>query len=117
MENIFIKDYWQYNIYLSDNDDMTDYVAANTGYYRIYEYDPVMAKSDYDLLRDMLGYPPVTLNEEQYLIHCQPYVEEALKNWNQRISFGGETFTLKELIRRLLPNICMETAETDLDLL
>jgi len=97
MENIFIKDYWQYNIYLSDNDDMTDYVAANTGYYRIYEYDPVMAKSDYDLLRDMLGYPPVTLNEEQYLIHCQPYVEEALKNWNQRISFGGETFTLKEI--------------------
>ena len=85
MENIFIKDYWQYNIYLSDNDDMTDYVAANTGYYRIYEYDPVMAKSDYDLLRDMLGYPPVTLNEEQYLIHCQPYVEEALKNWNQRL--------------------------------
>lgn len=97
MENIFIKDYRQYNIYLSDNDDMTDYVSANTGYYRNYEYDPVMAKSDYDLLRDMLGYPPVTLNEGQYLIHCQPYVEEALKNWNQRICLGGETFTLKEI--------------------
>ena len=97
MENIFIKDYWQYNIYLSENDDMTDYVSSNTGYYRNYEYDPVMAKSDYDLLRDMLGYPPVTLNEGQYLIHCQPYVEEELKNWNQRICLGGETFTLKEI--------------------
>lgn len=95
MENIPVKDSRQYNIYLSEKDEMTAYVSANTGYYRIYEYDPVMRKSDYDSLREMLGYPPVTLNGGQYLIHCQPYVEEALKNWNRTISFGGEDFALK----------------------
>lgn len=97
LKNISVKDSRQYNIYLLDNDDMTDYVSENTGYYRVYEYDPVMGKSDYDALRDMLGYPPVTLKEGEYLIHCQPYVEKVLKNWNRVISFGGAEFTLKEI--------------------
>lgn len=97
LKNISVKDSRQYNIYLLDNDDMTDYVSENTGYYRVYEYDPVMRKSDYDALRDMLGYPPVTLKEGEYLIHCQPYVEKVLKNWNRVISFGGAEFTLKEI--------------------
>lgn len=97
LKNISVKDSRQYNIYLSDNDDMTDYVSSNTGYYRVYEYDPVMRKSDYDALRDMLGYPTVTLKEGEYLIHCEPYVEKVLKNWNQVISFRGVEFTLKEI--------------------
>lgn len=97
LNNISVKDSRQYNIYRLDNNEMTDYVSANTGYYRVYDYDPVMGKSDYDALRDMLGYPPVTLKEGQYLIHCQPYVEKVLKNWNQAISFGGEEFTLKKI--------------------
>lgn len=89
--NIPAKKSHLYNVYLAGDDSVTDYVQANTDYFRIYEYDPVMRESDYAALRSMLGYPPAALEPGQYLIHCQPYIAKALKNCTQEIVLGEQT--------------------------
>lgn len=98
-ENIPLRETWSYDIYLLDTDQLMAYTEAGTRYYRYYEKDAVMKESDYMALRDMLGYPAVTLAPGQYLIHCQPYVEAALKGFSGELYLGGavlkrgETYT------------------------
>lgn len=91
--NIPVRDSWQYPVYLRDTDEITGYIAANTEYYRCYPQDTVMRASDYKALRRMLGYQEVSLEPGQYLIHCQPYVEKALKGWDKPVEMGGYRLT------------------------
>lgn len=88
-ENIPVEASWQYDIYLSGEEKVADEIEANTEYYRSYPSDTVMRASDYYALRKMLGYPSVTLGKGQYLIHCQPYVKKALKDWVHSVTVGG----------------------------
>ena len=92
-KNIPVKDSRQYSIYLAESAMIMEHIEEHTQYYRHYKYDTVMQESDYRALRAMLGYPPVRLEEGQYLIHCQPYVAEILKDWNGNLILGGETLT------------------------
>jgi hypothetical protein len=49
---------------------VNDYVIAEN------QYDAFMKYSDYCNLRAMLGLPQIPLSEEQYIIHCLPYLKE-----------------------------------------
>lgn len=90
-ENIPCRDTWQYPVYLRDTAEITDHVQDTIRYYPYYPRDTVMRASDYRILRGMLGYPEITLEQGQYLIHCQPYVKEAFRDWNEPVRMGGDT--------------------------
>lgn len=92
-KNIPVKASMRYQVYLADTSQVMEYIENRLAYYRYYPYDTVMRESDYMALREMLGYSPVTLKSDQYLIHCQPYMEDIFKDLNQSITLGGKTLT------------------------
>ena len=53
---------------------VNDYVIAEN------QYDAFMKYSDYCNLRAMLGLPQISLSEEQYIIHCLPYLKDIFTN-------------------------------------
>lgn len=53
---------------------INDYVIAEN------QYDAFMKYSDYCNLRAMLGLPQIPLSEEQYIIHCLPYLKDTFTN-------------------------------------
>ena len=53
---------------------VNDYVIAEN------QYDAFMKYSDYCNLRAMLGLPQISLSEEQYIIHCLPYLKDTFTN-------------------------------------
>ncbi len=83
----------EYDVYLGESDTVLKAIEEHMEYYRMYPADTLMRASDYASLREMLGYPPVSLLPDQYLIHCQPYVAQALKDWSDPVTAGGHTLT------------------------
>lgn len=53
---------------------INDYFIADN------QYDAFMKYSDYCNLRAMLGLPQIPLSEEQYIIHCLPYLKDTFTN-------------------------------------
>ena len=53
---------------------INDYVIAEN------QYDAFMKYSDYCNLRAMLSLPQIPLSEEQYIIHCLPYLKDTFIN-------------------------------------
>lgn len=49
---------------------VNDYVIAEN------QYDAFMKYSDYCNLRALLGLPQISLSEEQYIVHCLPYLKD-----------------------------------------
>lgn len=89
---------WQYRLYQGVDDSLVEYLEETAGYYR-YNYDHdyngtvFMAYSDYAALRDMLGLPTAELEPDCYIIHCMPYLEEPLRQWEQSLSLDGKTLS------------------------
>ena len=50
-----------------------------------------MRAGDYAALRAMLGYPAVTLEPGQYLIHCMSYLDGLLTGYDRPITVAGQT--------------------------
>ena len=90
-DNIPIKTQYQYAVYQGENAQVSDYLIENTTYYAYHDCDLVMAYSDYAALRRMLGYPQVTLDSGQYLLHCRTYLEKLLGKYTQSVPLGGQT--------------------------
>ncbi len=91
--HIPVESQLQYAIYQGENDQVQNYLQENTVYYSYHPCDLVMAYSDYVSLRRMLGYPEVTLEPGQYLIHCRTYLENLLGKYAQEIPIDGKTLT------------------------
>jgi ABC-type antimicrobial peptide transport system permease subunit len=53
---------------------VNDYIIAEN------QYDAFMKYSDYCNLRAMLGLPQIPLTEEQYIMHCLPYLKDTFAN-------------------------------------
>lgn len=85
---------WQYRLYQSGDDALTAYLEEAVGYSR-YSYDHdynsavCMAYSDYAALREMLRLPAAQLEPDGYIIHCMPYLEDAMAQWNQPLHLDG----------------------------
>ena len=94
VEQIPLAASWQNRLYQGTDDSIADYLEDTTGYYR-YRYSsdyggPILiAYSDYAALREMLGLPAVELEPDRYIIHCMPYLSEALSQWNQPLLLDG----------------------------
>ena len=73
-----------YGIYTNENQDfltVRNKVIADTGYsdeiiYKEYKYDTYMRQSDYQKLREMLGYESVSLDPSLCYIHCMPALKQ-----------------------------------------
>ena len=92
-ENIPIESQYQYAIYQGENAQVQNYLMENTTYYSYHDYDLVMSYSDYASLRKMLGYPEITLEPGQYLLHCRAYLEKLLGKYTQSVPLDGQTLT------------------------
>ena len=66
---------------------VNDYVIAEN------QYDAFMKYSDYCNLRAMLGLPQIPLSEEQYIIHCLPYLEDTFTN----LQIDKDTLVCKDI--------------------
>lgn len=89
---------WQYRLYQGGDNGLVDYLEETAGYQRLsYSRDTdrvlLMAYSDYAALREMLGLPAAQPEPGRYLIHCLPYLEEALRRWQQPLILDGETLS------------------------
>lgn len=92
-ENLELVSEQQYNIYKLDNDAVTQYADSYRNGFRAYDYDTVLAFSDYSKLRDMLGYQNVTLPEGAYIIQCLDYLAEPFARYDKPIRIGNQSFT------------------------
>ena len=86
---------WQYRLYQGADDRLIEYLEQTVGYQRYsYSHDynktVFMAYSDYVALREILGLPAAELKRDQYIIHCMPYLEETLRQWNQPLLLDEE---------------------------
>ena len=54
-------------------------------------YDTYMKLSDYNHLREMLGYDRVSLKEDEYAIHIKPRVLNETGDFSDRLTVEGET--------------------------
>ena len=66
---------------------INDYVIAEN------RYDAFMKYSDYCNLRAMLGLPQIPLSEEQYIIHCLPYLKDTFTN----LQIDKDTLVCKDI--------------------
>lgn len=111
-EKVQEKDSRIYRIYTNQKHDMNDYLylhvsglagqfvkedgsldkeeIANNGF-AYYEYDTYMALEDYNALREMSGYEPVIMAENEYMIHLKERVLKDIESdfLNRDIELGG----------------------------
>ena len=66
---------------------VNDYIIAEN------QYDAFMKYSDYCNLRAMLGLPQIPLSEEQYIIHCLPYLKDTFTN----LQIDKDTLVCKDI--------------------
>ncbi|EGD49786.1 protein of unknown function DUF214 [Ruminiclostridium papyrosolvens DSM 2782] len=89
--NLNVKSEWQYNVYKLDSDSVTRYVGPYRDDFRAYDYDTIIAFSDYTKIRDMLGYQKVALPEGEYIIQCLDYLAKPLEQYNETVQIDDRT--------------------------
>ena len=93
-DNIPVEDSLLYPIYCGVDTDIMDYLDLGTEFYDYsIEQDMVIKYSDYAALRAIAGYPEVLPEPGQYLIHCESYLKEALRQYDRPLTMGGVTLT------------------------
>lgn len=92
-QNLSVEQSLLYSIYQAENGKFTDYLEQHTRYYPFFPKDAVIKSSDYQALRSIAGYPSVSLESGQYLIHCQRYLEETLREYQPSIRLGDTILT------------------------
>lgn len=72
-----------YTIYQSDSSAFTSSIPGFTLYNAVItpysEFDLCISYSDYSALRSFLGYAPVNLNENEYIVHCLSSFQDTFK--------------------------------------
>ena len=94
--NLSVADELQYPLYLSEDGVLTDYLEANTRYSSFYAADMVMKYSDYAALRAMLGYPQAVMEPGQYLVHCMPWLKNAIEKYSLSAEYDTSVIYTKE---------------------
>lgn len=94
-EHTDVDDQYSYCLYTDKSTQFTDIrnrvlteywnradktVSINDYFIAENQYDAFMKYSDYCNLRAMLGLPQIPLSEEQYIIHCLPYLKDTFTN-------------------------------------
>ena len=90
----------------TDENGKPDRKAIEADTYNYYDYDTYMSLSDYNALRKMLGYEPVSMKNSEYLLHIKQrvlgniaddFLHRTLSVSGEKLSFTGaytEAFSL-----------------------
>lgn len=92
-ENSVLKDFYSYNIYENGTDSVNQYLYTHTDGPERYEtvkdgkytgstyfgYDTYLGLTDYNRIREMLGYGEVTLKEGYYILHGKQKIDDELE--------------------------------------
>ncbi|MGL6200831.1 MAG: ABC transporter permease [Lachnospiraceae bacterium] len=92
-ENTVLKDYYSYNIHENGTDSVNQYLYTHTdgperdetvkdGKYAgstYFGYDTYLGLTDYNRIREMLGYGEVTLKEGHYILHGKQKIDDELE--------------------------------------
>ena len=89
-ENIEISSEHSYNIYRGNDEQVQNYIRENVKYMPMFDYDTLLAFSDYQALRDVMGYPPVELAAGKYIVHCMPYLQDVMERYREPVSVGDQ---------------------------
>lgn len=92
-----------YGIYADEKKDflaVRDKAIADAGHnnkvtYKEYQYDTYMRQSDYQKLREMLGYEPVSLDPSLCYVHCMPALKKDFRAFireNVNLNCSGYSF-------------------------
>lgn len=100
-EEITPRELWKYCVYQNGTSDMGDFLYQNLRLFSdkdndpmtaegkrdvaYYDYDVYLGITDYNHLREMLGLTPVSLKDDQYLIHMANRVWREIKNESDRL--------------------------------
>lgn len=83
-----------YQIYQNGTDDWNQYLKSYFGNNNYFRYDTYIKLSDYNGLRQMLGYAPVELGEGEYILHTKKRLEKVLTpRTEQMIPFEGRKYS------------------------
>ncbi len=88
---------YTYRIYQNGTRDWNDFLCDIYGEDEesgaFFRYDTYIRLSDYNALREMLGYNPVTLGEREYLLQTKERVAAAAEEMTHRkLLIGGESY-------------------------
>lgn len=99
-ENTVPQAVWKYCVYQNGTSEMVNYLYQNLRLFSdrdsdpamaegrkavaYYDYDVYMGITDYNSLREMLGLTPVSLQENQYLIHMPNRVYQEIKDKSEK---------------------------------
>lgn len=99
--NAEVKDLYEYRIYnikktgISNAFDETKFEGAG-----VEETDTVISLTDYNKLREILGYEKVSMQDDEIIINCLKTVKAPLDNYikeNNNIKVVGNDVTIKEI--------------------
>lgn len=79
----------EYSLFSSGKDQLTTQVKQGREQKGYYDDDQVMLYSDYAALRNMLGYPEVDLNANEYIIHCLEHLQPIFENYPDDYDING----------------------------
>lgn len=90
--NIPVEQSVLYRVYLGEDAQVQNHVSDGTAYYNYsYDRDPILRWSDYAALRAIAGHRLAEPEPGRYLIHCMPYLEELLRDYDRSITVGEVT--------------------------
>lgn len=88
-KNLEITSELRYTTYNAEDNTVTQYLKSRADYWTYFDYDQLMRYSDYAALRAMLGYEPVTMGKNEYIVHCMEHLKPALESYDEKLAVGG----------------------------
>lgn len=102
---------WDYPLRQGEGTQVSDHLAAETREYVPYfDFDLVLAQTDYNALRALKDLDPVDLGAGGYAIQCADYLWEELQGYAQPLSMAGHTLALTAVVGEPLANCLWESA-------
>ncbi len=97
-ENLGIHKKLEYSIRMSGNKTIWNWIEEHSSRLAVnwYDYDPVIAYSDYQVLREIQGYEPVFLEKDSYLISSLGNIKECIGSQKIPLEIGGKMLTMQE---------------------
>lgn len=114
-QNYNMTDGYAYNLYTDETTTFTDirntvlskyFKQRHLNFepkeylYDLNKYDMYISYTDYNMLRKILGYRPIEMDDKHFLIHCMPYLQKGFQDESSNISLSlsGESLSLAEIV-------------------
>lgn len=101
-ENLEITSQRRYHTYNAADGTVTQYVKDHADYWIDFDQDQLMKASDYQALRSMLGYKPVKMEENDYIIHCMAHLRPVFEKYDAPLTTDSHSLTKGDIHTEVL---------------